>query len=453
MPGISKDINLKITPTNTGMHTFLIIWSGELISILGSGLTRFALGVWVYTQTGQATPFALTVLFGTLPRILLMPVAGSLADRRSRRWLMILSDGGCALVTLATAILLFFGSLNIGYVYLFSFFSAAFSAFQEPAYMASITMLVPKNHLVRANGMIQMGEAISNIATPLLAGLLFISIGLRGILLIDFATFFFAVTALLIVRIPQPKMDKPTGTQKSPILSDLAFGWSYLRLRSGLLGLLLFYAVVNFLLNFSGVLLGPLVLSRFPASTYGVIETVMGVGILAGSIAISSWGGPKKRRIPFVITIIALSMIGYIITGLRPSSIFPAVGMFIVLFLLPFCSGTSEAVWQTKVEPEVQGRVFSLRSMISQSMMPLAYISAGPLTDYVFEPLMGKGGALAGTAIGAWLGSGTGRGIGFMFVISGIVGIIISVIVYANPRIRCLEEEIPDAVPNSTQKP
>ncbi|MBM3150716.1 MAG: MFS transporter [Chloroflexi bacterium] len=435
-------------PVRGGMRTFLLIWAGQLFSILGSGLSGFAVGVWIYQQTGQATPFALTVLFGSLPPLLVMPFAGSLADRWNRRLIMILADTGAALGTVAIAILLFMNNLQVWHIYIIVVFSSMASAFQEPAYMASITMLVPKKDFARANGMMQMGQAIGSIITPLLAGVLFVAIGLKGIILIDLATFFFAVTPLLIVRIPQPEL-KETAEEKRRrnVLSDLAIGWNFIRSRGGLLGLLLYYAMVNFLLNFSCVLMSPMILSAHSPAALGGVQTVTGAGMLAGGLLMSTWGGPKNRRIPAVIGFITLAVIGLAVAGLRASPVFPAVGFFIMMLFIPMASGASMAVWQSKVMPEVQGRVFSVRAMISRSMMPLAYLSAGPLADHVFEPLMREGGALANTFLGPLLGIGPGRGIGLMFVISGLAAALVSGLAYLTPRLRNIETELPDAVP------
>jgi MFS transporter, DHA3 family, macrolide efflux protein len=428
-----------------GMRTFLVIWIGQLISMLGSGLTGFALAVWIFDQTGKATPFALTVLFGSLPRILLLPVAGSLADRWNRRLVMILSDAGNALVTIGVFVLLQFGSLQFWHIYLIVTLSSIFSAFQEPAYTASITMLVPKKDLSRANGMMQMGQALEMVITPVVAGVLFVTIGLSGVLVIDFVTFLFAVGALLIVRIPQPKLSEHEE-RKASVWADAKFGWDYLKARPGLFGLLWYYAMVNFLLNWSGVLTGPMILSRFSASTLGTIQMIMGVGMLAGGILSSVWAGPK-RRITAVIGFIGLSLIGMVVTGLNPSPFFVGGGLFWMMLFIPLASASSQAVFQSKVAPEVQGRVFSIRSMIGRSIMPVSYLLAGPLADRVFNPLMDVGGAWANTFLGALLGTGAGRGIGLMFVISAVTGIIITALVYANPHIRNIEDELPDALP------
>ncbi|WP_322791602.1 MFS transporter [Bellilinea sp.] len=439
-------MNTDLQPRN--MRTFLVIWIGQVISIIGSGLTSFALGVWIYQQTGQATPFAITVLFGTLPRILLTPLAGSLADRWNRRWLMILADTGNALVTLAVVFLVMSDSLRIWNIYLVALAGSLFAAFQEPAYTASITMLVPKKDLARASGLMQVAQSMEMLIAPLLAGILFGVIGLRGIVLIDFLTYFFAVGALLIVRIPQPPLTSQIEQDgRGKIWRDALFGWQYLRQRRGLFNLLVYFALVNFLLNLASVLTGPLVLSFSTPAVLGAVQTATGFGMLTGSLVLGVWGGPK-RRIFGVLGFIGLGSVAVLAIGLRANPFWIATGFFVFLFSVPIASGLSQAIFQTKVAPDVQGRVFAIRSLISRSIMPLAFLLAGPLADQVFEPLMRPGGVLAEGLPGMLIGAGAGRGIGLMFVISGILLMVATAFAFLNPRIRNLENELPDAIPD-----
>lgn len=431
-------------PAPQGMRTFVVIWLGELISILGSGLTSFALGVWIFDQTGQATPFALTVLFGTLPRLLLLPLAGTLADRWNRRWLMILGDTGSALTTLAIVLLLSFGQLEVWMIYLMVIFSSAFTAFQEPAYRASVVMLVPKKDLARASGLMNASEAVQMLVAPLLAGLLFGVIGLRGIILIDFLSYFFAVGALVLVRIPQPQRTPEEKSKKASLRGDMAFSWRYLRQRPGLFWLMWFGALVNFLINFAAVLLGPLVLSFAGANEYGMTEVAMGGGMLVGSVLVGAWGGPKKRAAG-IVGFLALSGLGLAFTGLWPAVWSIIAGLFALAFFIPISQACSTAISQAKIEPSIQGRLFALRGMIGQCMMPLAYLSAGPLADRVFGPLMLPGGALANTFLGGLLGVGPGRGVGLMFVGAGLLLIVASAVAWSNRHIRFIETELPDA--------
>ena len=148
------------------MRIFTLIWFGQLISFIGFGLTRFALGVWVYRNTGSVTQFALISLFAILPSILLSPLVGVLVDRWNRRTCMILSDAGAGLSTLAIVLLLLVGRLEVWHIYLVVAVSSTFNAFQWPAYAAATTMLVPKQHLGRASGMVQLAEAIADETLP-----------------------------------------------------------------------------------------------------------------------------------------------------------------------------------------------------------------------------------------------------------------------------------------------
>jgi len=430
------------------MKTFFVIWLGQLLSMVGSGLTGFALGVWIFEQTGQVTPFAMTALFGILPRVILSPFAGALVDRWNRKTVMIISDSAAGIVTIIAAVLLMSGNLEVWMIYLISVLEAIFGTFQGPAYMSSVSLLVPKEQLGRANGMIGLGRSIETIITPIIAGALFVGIGLKGVIIIDIVTFVLAVLALLIVRIPQPKaaLVSEASEKKQSIWGDIAFGWQYLTKRQGLLGLLLYFACVNFFLSVCGVMIGPLILSSGNPAQLGLVQTVMGLGMLGGSLVISAWGGPKHNRIPMLIGVISLASIGYILIGVSPDILYTLLGGLTLMLFIPVASGISQTMFQAKVVPNVQGRVFATRGMISSSMMPIAFLSSGPVADYVFKPLLVEGGALADTFVGRWVGVGPGRGLGLMFIASGVCLILVSLAAYAYPRIRHLEKENPDMI-------
>lgn len=414
--------------------------------MIGSGLTNFALGVWLYQQTGQAMPFALVALFSSLPGILLSPISGLAADRWNRRWIMIIADTGSAAATLFVVVMISFGELQVWQIYLTALFSSICGAFQGPAYMSSVTMLVPKKDLGRVNGLIQSGQAATSLISPMLAGYLFVAIGLNRIILIDFVTFFFAIGSLLLVTIPQPETDDETGRSQGSFWQEAFFGWSYIKVRAGLLTMLLYYALVNFLLNVTGVLVAPLVLSFADADTLGIIQSVVGLGMLGGSILMGAWGGPK-RKMDGVFAFIAVMGVGIFITGLRASAWTIGLGMFIILGSVPLAAGCSQVIWQSKVPPGVQGRVFAIRGMISYFMMPVAYLLSGVLADKFFEPLMAEGGRLAQT-FGPLIGTGPGRGIGLMHLFGGVLLLLVTAAAYSYPRMRLVEDELPDAIPD-----
>ncbi len=321
---------------------------------------------------------------------------------------------------------------------------STFGAFQEPAFAASVVMLVPKKDLQRANGMAQLSNALGGLISPILGGLLFGLIGLQGIILIDFITYFAALFTLLFSRLPQPV--EMEITKKDSSWKTAMAGWRYLRLHSGLLGLVLFFAVINFMLNFAIVLTGPLVLSTFSSQILGVVNSISGLGMLAGSLVLSIWGGPKKNKIRAILIFTIFNSIGLGLVGLKANAVLIAVGFFILMFFVPLVSGTSQAIFQLKVPPELQGRVYAMRSMISRSIMPIAFLTAGPLADYVFEPMMRSGGWLANSFIAQVIGSGPGRGIGLLFLICMLGESLTIAWVWGNRKVRNIEIDVPDAI-------
>ena len=433
--------------TISSMRVFLLIWFGQVISLVGSELTGFALGVWVYQRTGSATQFALIAVFTTLPAIALSPLAGAVADRLDRRLILILSDTGAALGTLSIALLLLVGRLEIWHIYVAMGISSAFRAFQWPAYTASISLLVPKEQFGRASGMIEFGQATAQTVSPLIAGLLLVVVQLVGVVLIDVATFLFAVTTLLLVRIPKPEKSEEAAEGGS-FWRDVGYGWKYVVARPGLFVLLIFFAAVNFSAAAIGVLIPPLVLSFTTVEVLGVVLSVAFVGMLLGSIVMSTWGGPKPgRRIQVVLALAFLQGLLIITDGLQPSAMLITAVGFVYLFVNPIITGSDMAIWLSKIPPSIQGRVFATQRMLSWSTVPLAFLVAGPLADYVFEPLMREGGALAGS-VGQIIGVGPGRGIALLFIVMGALMVLVTAAASLYPRLRHLEEEVPDALPD-----
>ena len=427
----------EIEPKN--LKKFLVIWLGELVSTLGSGLTSFGLSVWMFEKTGMATSFALVMLCAYLPGILISPFAGVLVDRWNRRRVMILADTGDAIATLMVAMLLYKGYLEIWYIYLIVAISAIFSTFQELSYTAGVTMLVPKKDLARTGGLMQMGQAIQMVISPVIAGVLYAKVSLSGIILVDFVTYFFAIIALLLIQIPQPDNQFADSKDSVPFWKDINLGWCYLLSHKGLFSLTLFFIPVNFLLNFPTVLIGPLVLSFSTTAIYGLIQTISGIGMIIGSILMGLWGGNIKNRVKSIIGFLSLSALGLALLGIQPNIISICIGFSIILFCIPFISGTTQAIFQDKVEPGIQGRVFAFRSLLSRSLLPLAYLSAGLLADNVFNPLLEPNGRLAKGIIGSLLGIGPGRGIGLMFVISALLLYLVCIVAWINQEINSIE--------------
>jgi MFS family permease len=435
--------SIKQRITDSGLGTFVVIWFGQLISLTGSRLTSFALGVWVYQQTGSITQFSLILVFTALPAILITPVAGIIVDRWDRRKVMILGNLGAGLSVLAISLLLLADQLAVWHIYLAVSAIALCNAVHSLAYSASISLLVPKQHLGRAGGMTETGQAIGRITAPVLAGVLVELIGLYGVILIDFATFLFALITLLIIRIPEP----PAGSNragKGSLFRQATYGWVYIKERHGLLSLLIFFAAVNFLVEVTYALFTPLMLSFTSAAALGTLLSIAGSGSLVGGLIMSTWGGPK-RRINGVIGFSLVLGLGILLAGLQPSLPLITVAITLVYLSLPIVTSSSQVLWQTKVPPELQGRVFAMRRMLGMITPLLAFLTAGTLADSVFEPLLAASGPLAGS-IGQVIGFGPGRGIAFFYICMGSLLMLVSVAGYLYSPLRQVEDDLPDAI-------
>jgi len=432
-------------PASMGMRTFLVVWAGQLVSITGTTLTGFGLQVWVYLETGSVTRLALVSLAFALPSVLLSPIAGALVDRWDRRVTMLAADLLAGASTLVIAALYFGGHLEIWHLYLLAGVGALGNAFQAPAWMAAIPLLVPKRHLGRANGLVQANEAVALVAAPAIAGAMLATVGLGAVLLTDVATFLVAVVTLAAVRFPPTPKGEHAAT--GSLRADIAAGWRYLRARGGLLWLLVIYAGVNFVLAFVDVLLIPLIVTFSSEAAAGGVLSAAGVGMLAGSLLMSAWGGPQRGRIAWIMGGIAVGGLCVIVAGLRPSLVLIAAGAVLLMLGTPVVNTTSQVIWQLKVAPEMQGRVFALRRMVAQAAFPLGIALSGPLADGVFEPLLTPPGGLAGS-VGRVIGTGPGRGIAFMFILAGVGTIVMAAVGWLHPRVRHVEEEIPDQIPD-----
>jgi MFS family permease len=434
-------------PTRTkGTRTFLVVWFGQFVSLIGTSLTGFALAIVVFQNSGSATQLALVLLASQLPQILFTPLAGTLVDRWDRRWAMILADGGAGMATLGIVALVLTDNLELIYLMPLLAVQGLFQTFQWPAYTAATTLLVPKEQYGRAAGLVQLAEAVGQVIAPALAGILLVWGGLEAVLALDVITFLFAVGTLLVVRFPRPARTEAGAQDSGSIWSETRQGWRYLRARHGLLALLLYFATLNLIFGFIGVIVFPLVLGFTDEQAMGFVFSIAAIGMVIGSILMSAWGGPKRKIYGLYGAVLVLAA-GLALMGLRPSVAMVTVAGFIGFASIPIGNGSSQAIWQAKVEPDIQGRVFALRRTISQAATPLALILAGPLVDGVFEPLMAPDGALAGS-VGAVIGTGAGRGAALMFVVLGVLAIGSTIVAYSYGPLRNLERDIPDALPD-----
>jgi predicted MFS family arabinose efflux permease len=250
---------------------------------------------------------------------------------------------------------------------------------------------------------------------------------------------------LFIVRIPQPVASEAGEEGRGSLLKESAYGFRYIFERKGLLSLLLIFLVANLIFSISYTVLSPMILARTGNNevTLGTVRSVLGLGGVVGGLLMSAWGGPKRRIHGVLIGMAISSVTGTIVLGLGQNLVVWSIGAFFTTFLLPILNGSSQAIWQAKVAPDVQGRVFSVRRLIAQISAPVAILLSGPLADHVFEPAMMAGGSLTGS-FGSLVGTGAGAGMSLMFVLTGVLGAVVSLVGYLFPAIRDVEDILPD---------
>lgn len=397
------------------MKKFLMLWSGELISSIGSGMTAFALSVYVYQTTGSATYVSLITLLAYLPTMLLSPLGGVLADRYDRRLLMIIGDlfSGLGLAYVLWNIQA--GSDSMLPIFVGVTFNAVFVALLEPSFRATITELLTEEEYARASGMVQIAGNAKFLISPALAGILLAVADIRLILLLDIGTFLITVTTVAIVR---KSVGKTVKTEKQNIVKEMRFGFAEINKNKGIRTLVILMSFVCFFVGILQTLTSPMVLAVSNAETVGIMESLCAVGMLLGSVFIGILG--IKKNYSTVLCVAGIfSGIFIALTGVNKSIFVTGAGVFLFFLALPFMNTSADVLIRKNIPNEIQGRVWGIISLLSQTGTVLAYASSGVLADYVFEPMFSNSGVLA-DSIGALIGTGTGRGIGFMLVLSGI---------------------------------
>jgi len=428
-----------------GLFGFTIVSFGQFVSLLGSGMTRFALTYWAWEVTGEATALALVGFFSFAPAVILSPIAGVLVDRVSRKLVMIASDLAAGLSTVAILALHVTGHLEIWHLYAAGFFAASFESFQFPAYSAAISTMVDKRHYARANAMLGLAGSASGIVAPMAAGFFFAFLGIDGIMIVDIVTFLFAIGVLLFVFIPDPEETAAGRASKRGFWSESVFGLRYIASNRSLLGLQSVFFAINFVATFGFSVFAAMILARTGSDkiVLGSVQAAFGIGGVVGGILMSTWGGPKRRVHGVLLGMASAGLLGYVVTGLGQSLLVWSIGAFFAMFFIPIINGSNQAIWQAKVPPDIQGKVFAARRMIAQISTPIAMLIAGPLADHVFEPGMAPGGALAGI-FGRIAGTGPGAGMGLMFVFAGILAACTGLAAYLFPSVRNAEDLLPD---------
>jgi MFS family permease len=379
------------------------------------------------------------------PVVLFSPVAGAIVDRYNRKKIMMLADLAAGLPTVALLLSYLAGNLQIWMLYITGAIAGTFQSFHFPAYSAAVTMMVHKKHYARAESMLATAEFASGFFAPIAAAVLLTVAGIEGIMMIDIATFTLAVLMLLLVRVAKPPVTEEGRRSMGSLWRESLYGFWYIIKYPSLLGLQLTFLGNNFLSGICFTLLAPMVLSRTGDNSliYGSVMSAGAIGGLLGSIILTLWGGPKRRIHGVLIGWTLVQLIGGVLMGLGSDATVWIPVFFVAMLASPVIKASNQAIWQSKVAPDLQGRVFATRRLIAQVASPPSMLVAGLLADRLFEPAMRPEGSLA-SAFGWLVGTSPGSGMALIFIFAGLLGVVFSLGVYLIHTVRDVETIMPD---------
>ena len=432
-------------PNGDGLGRFVFIWSGQFLSQVGTLMTSLALIFWAYDLTGRATELALMAFFSLGPRVLFGPLAGAVIDRWKRKTVMLVCDTIAGLISGLVLFLLLSGNLQVWHLYMLTFFTGLFSVFQEPAFLASATMMVPSRHYGRTGGLTSLLTHASAILAPAFAGVLLPLIGLKGILIVDIGTFLFAAFTLAFVSIPNPERAEGSVDRPASLLfRDIGEGFRFLLDHRGFLYVLLIFTFSNFFGGAYATLNRAMILARTGGSETAVVlvQLLIGIGGTAGALLVSFFGSPKRKMIAVMVGY-AIGQLFRALFGVNLGLPFVAAFGLLTTFFYAYAGSCSNTLWQSKIPPAMQGRVLATRLALAGAVSLITRLVAGPLADHVFEPAMRAGGSLARTL--GWLaGTGPGAGMGLYIVLSCAVGVGVLLWGFSRGSIRHLDVLVPD---------
>lgn len=427
------------------MFGFIVVWLGQIISILASGMSGFALNIWLFQQTRSATMMGLGFISYILPFLLISPIAGVMVDRHNRKLMMMVSDLAAVTATAAILGLQAFGVLEYWHLFIANILYGLGNTFQWPAYSAAISTMIPKEQYGRANGLMSLMEAGPGVLAPILAGALLPIIGLTGLLGIDVLTFFIAIGTLLLVHIPQPEKTVEGQKEKGSIWREAAYGFTYIFKRPSLLGLQMIFFFGNLFSGIGWTVFTPMILLRTNDSSIalGSVNSALAIGGVVGGLIMSAWGGFKKRT-HGVLGGWIVSHFFVVAFGFATSPAFWIPLAVAQAIINPLINTSNQSIWQAKVAPDLQGRVFSARRLIAWFTQPIAPLIAGLMADRWLEPSMTSGTTTLASIFDGWVGTAPGSGMALLFIFAAMGPIFVGLTGYFVRPIREAESILPD---------
>lgn len=421
------------------MRPFLIVWIGQLVSSTGSAIIGFSLGIWAFQKTASVLSYSLAIIFATLPHFLLVPWVGRLLDRADARRVMLraeVASGLCA-ATLMVAVLS--GRLEVWHTYILNGIGAVCLVFQSVAYQILVAEIVPKNKLLRANGLIEIGAGISQLAAPVAGGALMAAMGLASVATLDMLSFCVAVASLLLVKGGGRNATERTQSGKVPGKGKER---GFFACNPRMAVMMSYFIIQSIMISMVMILVTPIVLTEHSSLVLGSLVTFGGVGLILGGILMSVL--PSRRLVLLVLSVDCLQGPIMAFAGWTTNLPLLYFAAFVIMACGSLINSADQTLWQRKVPASQRGSVFALNNALMAGTGSLAALLAGLFSDKLFTPWLMPGGALAGS-VGTWFGVGPGRGSGLLVSVLGILCTAIAVAGLLNPYVRQIDLLVPDA--------
>ncbi len=423
------------------IHTFYVLIITQIFSLIGSRMTGIAIGIKVFSDTGDSAPLLIAAFFAELPGMLGSSLTGFIADRLDRRRVIMLGDAGQAVATTLLMLSFLTESFQLWHLYVMMLFMGIFSTLQGPASQAAITMLVPENQRDRANGIREIGFPLAGVIAPAVAGLLYSVVGVVGVMLIDLATFGVAIIVISLIRIPRPQQSAEDREAGGVWWREILGGWRFLWQRPALMGTVTFISFIWFLINGPLATETPYILSITGSEeTLGILLSAMSFGAFIGATSVAIMGR-ARHRIRLIMGGMLLHGAAMIVYGVVRDPLLLGLALIVMMFPLAAIGALFATILQNKTPPDLQGRVFGAYGQMGMLLTPFSFLITAALVDNVLEPAVNQPGWAAFAPL---LGSQPGAGIGLLLVIVGGIIIVTTLVVYAIPAVRRLEQDLPD---------
>lgn len=406
------------------LKPYLTLWGTQSLSALGSGMTSYALVLWLYLKSGSALETALLSVCSYAPYVLMSIFAGALSDKWNKKRTMLVCDMLAALSTVAVFVLIKADVLAVWHLYVLNALNGLMNTIQQPANEVAATLLIPKDYYQKTSGLRSLSQSLNSILTPILATALFAFAGIDVVIIVDIATFAVAFfTLLFFIKIPEKSNESSQPQEK--LFKSAKQGIAWIRKNPLILTLILYLACINLVASVYNAALPAMILSKPNGgeTVLGIVNTCVGIATLVGSVLVTFLPTPKNRVKVIAFTLFLSMSSENFLLALGKTPFVWCVGAVLGWLFIPLMNANLDVIFRTTIPTEMQGRVYSCRNTLQYCTIPLGFLLGGVLVDQVFEPLMSR--QPANNWLVVLFGETKGSGAAMLFAIIGIVGVVV----------------------------